>query len=209
MITNSNTLRCIKKTTWDRGVYNIIKLGILLVIVIVGISGIVILLPREDNSLANNGKDSTQNYVFDEGELFEDFDNIHEWTADGIGASQETDTLNVMQGNQSLKLTGTDGNIVFTTKTVNINVSDATNIIFWLYVHDKTSLNDITLYLSPSDDWSTFFSRNIPAYTLVKEWNRIVITKPQFSVVGEASWDSPIVLLRVRVQPNEGMNAKR
>jgi len=200
------TLSNTAETTTSNRFSNTIKLGVLLIIAIVSINGIVVALSRDDNSPAYDGNDDTQNYVLYEGEIFEDFENINDWTADGIGASQEADTSNVMQGNQSLKLTGTDRNIAFTTKTVNIDLSNATNIIFRVYVHDKTTLNSVDFYLSPTADWSTFFSRRIPAYALVNGWNHIVIAKPQFSVVGEASWDSPIVLLRARVQPNEGMD---
>jgi len=74
-------------------------------------------------------------------------------------------------------------------------------------VHDKTTLNSVDFYLSPTADWSAFFALEVPYYTLVEGWNRIVITKPQFIVVGGASWDAPIVFLRVRVQPKAGMDA--
>jgi hypothetical protein len=190
------------------GASNAIKLGILLIILTVVIGGIVITLQPTENLPLNGGQDDDggEQVVFSEGELFEDFENITDWRADGVGASQEADTSKVIQGNQSLKLTGTDGNIAFTTKTTNLDISEATNIIFWVYVHNKQSLNAIALYTSPTADWSSYFVRRIPYYTLAKGWNHIIIAKPQFSMVGEACWDSPIVLLRVRVRPNEGMN---
>lgn len=195
-------------TNVGSGSSNVIKLGILLIVLAVVIGGIVITLPPAENLPSNGGQgDNVEQVVFSEGELFEDFEHIHEWRADGVGALQEADTSNVIQGNQSLKLTGTNGNIAFTTKTANLDLSDATNIIFWVYVHNKTTLNAISLYLSSTADWSSFFVRRIPFYALVNGWNHILIAKPQFSVVGEASWNSPIVLLRVRVRPNEGMNA--
>ncbi|TSA57372.1 hypothetical protein D4R42_01735 [bacterium] len=209
MVTNeSATMGDNERTNVGDGFSNAIKLGILVIVLAVVIGGIVITLPPAENLPSNGGQsDDVEQVVFSEGELFEDFENMNDWRADGVGASQEADTSNVMQGNQPLKLTGTDGNIAFTTKTTNLDLSDATNIIFWIYVHNKTTLNAISIYASPTADWSSFFVRRIPSYALVNGWNHIVITKPQFSVVGEASWESPIVLLRVRVRPNEGMNA--
>jgi peptidoglycan/xylan/chitin deacetylase (PgdA/CDA1 family) len=190
------------------GISNVIKLGILLIILTVATGGIVITLQPTENVPLNGDQDNSgEQVVFSEGELVEDFENIPDWRADGVGVSQEADTSNVIHGNQSLKLTGTGGNIAFTTKTTSLDLSDATNIIFWVYVHNKTALNAISLYISPTADWTSYFVRRVPAYTLVNSWNNIAIIKPQFSVVGEASWDSPTVLLRVRVRPNEGMNA--
>jgi peptidoglycan/xylan/chitin deacetylase (PgdA/CDA1 family) len=196
------------RTNAANGASTIIKLGIFFIVLAVVISGIVITLQPAENLPSNGRQDNGgEQIVFSEGELFEDFENIHEWRADGVGASQEADTSNVIHGNQSLKLTGTDGNIAFTTKTTNLDLSKATNVIFWVYVHNKTTLHAISLYISPTADWTSFFVRQVPAYALVNGWNRIVIAKTQFSVKGEASWNSPIVLLRVRVRPNEGMNA--
>jgi peptidoglycan/xylan/chitin deacetylase (PgdA/CDA1 family) len=192
----------------DNGASNAIKSGIFLIILTIVVGGIVITLQPAENMPSNGGQDGGgEQVVLSEGTLFEDFENITDWRADGVGVLQEADTSHVMHGNQSLKLTGTDGNIAFTTKTTNLDLSDATNVIFWVYVHSKTTLNSISLYISPTADWSAYFVCGIPAYALVNEWNHIVIAKPQFTVVGEASWDSPMVLLRVRVQPNEGMNA--
>jgi peptidoglycan/xylan/chitin deacetylase (PgdA/CDA1 family) len=191
----------------NNGASNITKLGIIFSVLAVVIGGIVFTLPPAEKLPSNGSQDGDgERVVFSEGKLFEDFENITDWRTDGVGASQEADTSNVIHGNQSLKLTGTNGNIAFTTKPTNLDLSDATNIIFWAYVHNKTALNAISLYISPTADWSSFFVRGIPAYALVNGWNHIVIAKPQFSVVGEASWSSPIVLLRVRVRPNEGMN---
>jgi peptidoglycan/xylan/chitin deacetylase (PgdA/CDA1 family) len=192
----------------NNGASNIIKLGIIFIVLAVVIGGIVITLQPAENLPSNGGQDGGgEQVVFSEGELFEDFENITDWRADGVGASQEADKSNVMQGNQSLKLTGTGGNIAFTTKTTNLDLSEATNVIFWVYVHSKTALNAISLYISPTADWSAYFVRRVPAYVLVNGWNHIVIASPQFSVVGEASWDSLMVLLRMRVRPNEEMNA--
>ena len=209
MVTNESvTMGDNEGTNVGNGSSNTIKLGILLIVLAVVIGGIVITLPPVENLPLNGGQsDDVEQVVFSEGELFEDFENITDWTVDGVGASQEADTSNVMQGTQSLKLTGTGGNVAFTTKPVNIDLSDATNIILWVYVHDKTTLNSADFYLSPTADWSAFFALEVPFYTLVEGWNRIVITKPQFIVVGGASWDAPIVLLRVRVQPKAGMDA--
>lgn len=191
----------------NNGASNTIKLGTIFIVLAVVIGGIVITLQPSENTPSNGGQDGGEQVVFSEGELFEDFENITDWRADGIGASQTADTSNVIRGNQSLKLTGTGGEIAFTTKTANLDLSDATNIIFWVYVHNKTTLNAISIYISPTADWTSYFVRRVPAYALVNGWNHIVIARPQFSVVGEASWSSPTVLLRVRVRPNEEMNA--
>ena len=196
-----------KETNVSNASSNAIKLGILLIVLAAVIGGIVITLPPVENLPSNGGQgDDVEQVVFSEGELFEDFEHITDWRIDGVGASQEADTSNVMQGTQSLKLTGTDGNVAFTTKTVNIDLSDATNIIVWVYVHDKTTLNSVDFYLSPTTDWSAFFALEIQFHTLVEGWNHIVITKPQFIVVGGAAWDGPIVFLRVRVQSKVGMD---
>lgn len=185
---------------------NAIKLGILLIVLAVFIGGIIVVLPILENVPLDEGQGDGAHYVFYEGEIFEDFEHITDWRVDGIGASQEADTSNAMQGNQSLKLTGTGGNVAFTTKTVNIDLSDATNVIVWVYVHNITSLNSVDFYLSPTTDWSAFFVLEIQFHTLVEGWNHIVITKPQFVVVGGAAWDGPIIFLRVRVQPKAGMD---
>lgn len=197
-----------KKLTSTTGVSNIIKLGLLLIILAAVIGGIAInLSPAENVPLNRELDEDTEPLVVIDGELFEDFEHITEWKVGSNGTSQEANTKNIIQGKQSLKLTGTNGNIAFTTKKVNLDLSNATNIIFWVYVHNKENLKEISLYLNPTTDWSSYFVCGIPPYTLVNGWNHIVIAKPQFSVIGEPSWDSQIVLLRVRLHPKEGMNA--
>jgi peptidoglycan/xylan/chitin deacetylase (PgdA/CDA1 family) len=190
----------------NNGASTPIKLGIVFIVLAIVIGGIAITLQLAKNT-HSNGEPHGEGLVLSEGKLFEDFENVNEWRADGVGVSQTADMANVIHGSQSLKLTGTGGNIAFTTKTTNLDLSDATNIVFWAYVHNKTTLNSISLYISPTTDWISYFVRRIPAYALVNGWNHIDIARHQFSIVGEASWSSPTVLLRVRVQPNEGMNS--
>lgn len=66
-----------KETNVSNASSNAIKLGILLIVLAVVIGGIIVVIPILENLPSNGGQgDDVEQYVFSEGELFEDFEHI-------------------------------------------------------------------------------------------------------------------------------------
>lgn len=152
-------------------------------------------------------QDELQLLVENPGSLLEGFEVLGDWTIGGTGASQQVDSSYFMQGLQSLKVNATGGNGAYSTKTVNYSLASASNFVVWVYVHDLANLYNVTFYLSSTSNWSKYFIAMVSSLCLKSGWNRIILTKSQFTSSGGESWDNTMIRFRVRVNPNASVNA--
>jgi peptidoglycan/xylan/chitin deacetylase (PgdA/CDA1 family) len=149
---------------------------------------------------------SNHPFIIDEGTLLGNFENISDWTIDGTGGSQEADTVNFREGTQALKLNSVNGMAAWSTKTICIDLSSATNFIFWIYISNKADLYSITIYFSSTTNFSKYFSKAIFGASFQTGWNRIVLSKGALDVTGDECWANTMIKLRVRCWANTGKN---
>lgn len=152
-----------------------------------------------------------QNYTINAGTLFEDFENISDWTLSGTGAALVVDTTNFKSGTQSLKLSSTNAVYGVITKTINSTVfSQARTFTFWIYIHDSTKLNQsgtTSLYISSTTDISKYFSWTFNISRFRNGWNKVIINKSEFSNTGSENWDNTMVRIRFRFVSLSGQTA--
>lgn len=146
-------------------------------------------------------------YRIQNGTLFEDFENINDWTLSGAGASITADTTNFKTGSQGIKVTSVNNVSAYITKTINQSFNNVNSFVLWLYIDDVTkysSSNVALLYLSSTSDFSkSMTTGNILASIntsvgLKTGWNKIILGKGDFSALGGEVWSNTMIRLRLR-----------
>lgn len=142
-------------------------------------------------------------YVISQGIVTETFDNPADWaltTADAVA-----DTVNVKEGSSSLRLTpnvpGTQG---FGTKTISLDLSKAGRQYIWLYIptsSDLAGISAIQFLLSNDAGFTNYFSRSINGTSFHEGWNKLLLSRNQWTDNGSPSWASSFVRIRVRITP--------
>lgn len=161
--------------------------------------------------------DNFENVISSNGPLdgiqLDNFENLSNWTVGGtIGYSQEADTVNVKEGLQGLKLIAKYGNITnfnrtYSDKVVSNNFSNTNNFGVWVYVYNKSTLNQITLYFtSTGNAWSKYFTKGIGSTNLVSGWNKLIIDKNSFTTPNGESWNNLMTRMRIAVVPITGQD---
>lgn len=141
--------------------------------------------------------------IVSDGILFEDFEDIKKWIPESNYSTLEVDQKFIREGSQGLKITSSNGNSSFSYKSLEIDINSATNIIFWVYIYDLESLDNISIHFSSTENWSRSLSKTIDAESNLKEgWNRILIAKSDFRSINGETWNN---LSRIRI----GCKAKR
>jgi peptidoglycan/xylan/chitin deacetylase (PgdA/CDA1 family) len=144
----------------------------------------------------------TQNYAVSSGTLFEDFEVFVNFTG-GIGGggasgSIAVDTTNFKTGTQGLQVNATNGGYS-ATKTISLNASVAGNFGFWVYIPSTTNLFSVTLYLTSSSTFVSFFSNAWGVASLHNGWNFLSVTRSSWTNTGSEAWENTMVRLRVRI----------
>lgn len=153
-----------------------------------------------------------QNFIKSQGTLIEDFENFSEWTVSG--GPGEADIVNSKTGSQSLKMTttGDGGNSVNATKTITAHKFTG-DVEFWVYLPDDLyeTTKQIMIFLSPTANFfgAYFYYGWLAASMSTDEvfkpgWNVLRIPKDMWSNNSGASWDSPMVTMRVRIDAKTG-----
>lgn len=140
---------------------------------------------------------SDNSYVTSEGTLFEGFETFSDWTKP-YGDSIEADSINTREGVLSLKLNSVDGVAVSADKTISKDFSATTNFIVWIYIHNLSTLSACVIVFSSVTNWSKALTALLPDYCFKLGWNRIVITKGQFSATGGELWSNTMIRMKVR-----------
>lgn len=148
-----------------------------------------------------------KNYLLSNGAVLEDFENINDW-AIGSG-TKEANTTIYKTGTQSVKISSPVGTNAFVTKTTSIDMSkgDIIEMLVYFEGHPNDTIAGLIVYLSPTVDFSSYYSRTTFATGLHKGWNRIRVSKEEWNITGTPTWSNPIVNFRVRINAAAGQVA--
>lgn len=142
------------------------------------------------------------NYEIQPGETLDDFEDISGWSA-GSGGSVSLSGEFVKSGSNALKLTVNAGtaNTAFD-KVISLDLSDAGNISFWVYVPTLNfSSSWFVVYLSSSSAYSKYFSYGFSS-DLHEGWNKLTIPRSGWNNSGGESWENTMIRMRFRVYAN-------
>ena len=141
-----------------------------------------------------------KNYIIDQGTLLHNFENLNDWTLNGLHTSYiEADTINLKEGNQGLKLVAKNGDKVYATRNINNDFSKTKNFVFDVYVYDETTLNYVTVYVTSQKDWSKYFHYTIGK--LLNGWNHVVIKRSDMINTGGDDWNNTMIMFRLTSYP--------
>jgi peptidoglycan/xylan/chitin deacetylase (PgdA/CDA1 family) len=151
----------------------------------------------------------SQPAVYAVDDLLESFDVTGDWTASS--GSVASDTTNIKEGTQSLRVSSDAGGYGIATKTTSLDLSTASNFQLWFYVHDISKLRYVRLYLSSTTDFSKYFlislSSNYAADKIGNMhtgWNNLSLVKSDFTNTGEEDWANTMIRMRVRISALPG-----
>ncbi len=144
--------------------------------------------------------------IMGDGIQLDNFENLNNWTVGGIGVSQQADAINYEEGNQSLKLTATNGNRVFSDKVLNNDFSKTKNFAFWIYVYNADTIDHVSIYFTSTQDWSKMLYAQSMQSNLKKGWNKIIFNKRNFINSGGESWNNIITRVRLIIYPTTDQN---
>jgi len=136
------------------------------------------------------------------GTLIEDFENSADWTLAGTGAALTADTTQKTSGTQSLKLSGDTGNVIYMTKTVDLDLSADGSFIIDVYSDVYDAERSFGIYFSSTTD----FSKQFAAATILLgtrlvstgHWSHIILSKADFTNTGAESWNNTMIRLKIR-----------
>ncbi len=133
-----------------------------------------------------------------DGELFEDFETIGDWTK-GTNGTMTADTTNFAEGSQGIKLTGSGGLNVLMSRVINRSFSTESNFVLWVYIDDVTAMQSLYLMFSSSSAYASYFHRTYAAAALVNGWNKLVMEPGDFTASGGESWSNTMIRMRCYV----------
>jgi peptidoglycan/xylan/chitin deacetylase (PgdA/CDA1 family) len=159
-----------------------------------------------DNGTSIDDFEAVSSYQIDNFEAtathqIDNFENSNNWTP-GEGGIIQNDTINFIDGQQSLKLTTTNGNRSIIDKTINNNFADVLQFTIWIYVYDLSTFNENSLYISSTNNFSRYFYKSIQY--LNQGWNKVVIDKNNFANYNNESWDNTMLKIRLALYPKNG-----
>jgi len=116
-----------------------------------------------------------------------DFDTIGDWTKVD-GEDLINDTINYVQGNQSLKWNTTAGTMTRHDRTISLNSLDHYfTIWFYVYTDPATTIDWMTFYCFTSNVSQYFHYSIVGTYTHLKVgWNKWTLSRADFTVEGNA-----------------------
>ncbi len=143
-------------------------------------------------------------YTIKDGDLFQDFETLGDWTAGGTGATIVADTTLFKTGTQSIKLTTGAGSAGNLTKTINEILVDIGVLSYWVYIEDVTKVNGVTIMLSNDDTFTNYFSflylaNNDKTTKLHNGWNLLTVGKQEWVPHASSNWNNPMIRVRVSV----------
>ncbi len=142
-----------------------------------------------------------KDFIIDEGEVLESFDDVTDWTA--TNGTAAADTAYFKTGTQGVKATATAGADCYVAKTVAWDMSEAGSIRLWAYVHTDptTTIDRISLHLCNSSNGANRWAKDWWPNEIKAGWNHLSIHQDDMTISdGAPSWESGIVLVRLRVK---------
>ncbi len=142
-----------------------------------------------------------QNFVLNDGTLFEGFETPAEWTPKNC--THTADTVHFKAGTKSIKITTTAGQTnVYIEKIISQNLSTMKNISLWYYVEDASQLSGIYIRLSSTANFSKYFE--FRKFYPNNGWNLLRRAKEEAYNTGGESWNNTMIRLRVQLAVDAG-----
>lgn len=142
------------------------------------------------------------NYNVRNGTSVESFETIGDWTAGGTaGGSITVDSTVYTEGTGSLKVTTTSGtsSVYYATKTISRSFATDQTLYVDVYIVDKSTVNNVTIYLTSDSGFTKYFSKAFNSGILRNGWNRMSVNRTQWTNTGSDDWANTMIRLRVRV----------
>ena len=152
-----------------------------------------------------------QNYIINRGTLFENFENIGDWTLNGGTGTgtKSADTVNFRTCAQSLRITVPAGcGAVYATKVLdNVDLRNVSRFTFWVYCHTnpKTKFQYIYVDFGKDADLNNRMRALISSDAYINDgpgyWTQLILHKDDFSSEGTCSWNDSMIRLRFGFEP--------
>ncbi len=167
----------------------------------------IINLSNLSKSGGSSGSPLLDNYLIQQGTVFEPFDSM---TGFSVSTGTHTvDTSRSTTNGASIKTTSAVGSSGFITKTISADFSNVGAMSVDIYFED-TSNTDITttqlihIYLSSVTNLASSFEFKPTTGLFKRGWNRIVFTKDDFVNNAGESWSNTMIRVRYRIDANSG-----
>lgn len=141
-------------------------------------------------------------YDISPGTLLEAFESVDDFTiSNGVGSNESSI---IQQGSNSLKLIGSSGATCGAVKTVDLDLSGSSNLVFWFYLPSVAEVTSISIALSNDANFDNYFTLNVQFHEF---WNKLIIPRSLWGTSGTPSWFSNIIRLRVRITSKASQQA--
>ena len=136
-----------------------------------------------------------QNYLLNNGTVFEEFGTLSDWTA--TNGTIAEDTTFVKTGTKAVRFTGTTSvTNAYMVKTISANLSNLKNISIMFYVHDITLTSTVIIRLSSLSSFSKYME--FGCANLHAGWNLVRFSQSEALNSGGESWDNTMTKLRIQ-----------
>ena len=141
-----------------------------------------------------------QNLLWSPGTIFEDFENVGDWTF-SVGVAEQ-DVTHVVSGAASIQMNGSPGATVQMVKDINATIPSWTLGRLYIYVQDVTKVTGVRIYLinGGSDYYTMAFNVGAQAnwgQGLRTGWNLLQFAKTDFTAHGSPSWTDPMTKIQI------------
>ena len=148
-----------------------------------------------------------QNLLWSPGTIFEDFENVGDWTF-SVGVAEQ-DVTHVVSGAASIQMNGSPGARVQMVKNIDATIPSWTLGRLYIYVQDVTKVAGVRIYLinGNSDYYTMAFNVGEQAnwgQGLRTGWNLLQFAKTDFTANGSPSWTSPMTKIQINLTSAAG-----
>lgn len=141
-------------------------------------------------------------YDISQGTLLEGFE-----STDGLTITNGTgsvDSILVQHGSSSLKIISDSGATCSIVKTIDLDLSGASNVVFWFYLPSVVEVSSVQIQLSNDSDFSNYFTINVQFHGY---WNKLIVPRGLWGSSGSPSWFTSFTRLRLRITAQSSQQA--
>lgn len=141
-----------------------------------------------------------ENWILNEGTELESFGTLAEWVIPSSYAGSGTTETEVIDGVTFLKLSNDiAGGSIARKKVIDMNMIDKGNMYIDVYVHDITTLSEIRIWFSSTDNLTKLMQKSV-GYALLKNGlNRIPINPQDWDFTNGELYTNTMISLAIRV----------
>lgn len=135
------------------------------------------------------------------GSILEGFENKNDWT--GSNRTLEDNTVEFIEGTQSIKITTTAGGAGYMDKNVNYDLSKNNPSSFSFYLHSSIStVQSVSILISSTTNFAKYFQWSININSIKNGWNYFSLLKENATNSNSESWSNTMIKMRIRVNAN-------